>query len=418
MPTKINPANNQIHFMMDRLHPSQQEAVDQMKRFNVFRCGRRWGKSKLLMWLMLSEILKGKSLLKGKIVPRTIAYIAPKTTDQTYKDTWKELYDRTAMLQSDKPNKSERTFNFITGAYVRFFSAEAINRVRGGSWDYIFVDEAAQINNLEGAWQEVLSPTLVDRMGKIFISSTPKGMNGFYALAQREHYQRDWKSFHFTSYQNPMIDSAEIERLKEELTQEQYRQEIMAEFVDNAGVVFRGLDTVLRRPSHTVPNKTYRYVMGVDWGRDHDFTVVTIMCVNTNEMVVMDMFNKVGWDVQRSRIQRHQEDWECEKIIVELNSIGSVNAEALQNLGLPIVGFNTTATSKKYIIDSLALAIERNEISMLNYPEIKSQFLAFTTERLPSGGYRYTAPEGQHDDIVMSTAICYHGLTSVMPETW
>jgi hypothetical protein len=31
-------------------------------------------------------------------------------------------------------------------------------------------------------------------------------------------------------------------------------------------------------------------------------------------------------------------------------------------------------------------------------------------ERLPGGGYRYSAPSGAHDDTVIATALAWHGV--------
>ena len=37
------------------------------------------------------------------------------------------------------------------------------------------------------------------------------------------------------------------------------------------------------------------------------------------------------------------------------------------------------------------------------------ELLAFQAERLPSGLMRYSAPEGMHDDCVISLALAWHG---------
>lgn len=100
------------------------------------------------------------------------------------------------------------------------------------------------------------------------------------------------------------------------------------------------------------------------------------------------------------------QDWRPEIIIAESNSIGSPNIEALQNEGLPIEPFLTTAKSKPQLIESYVLAIERKEIILLNDPVIRSEHEAFELKQ--SSTYtKYSAPSGLHDDTVISHALAY-----------
>jgi hypothetical protein len=94
----------------------------------------------------------------------------------------------------------------------------------------------------------------------------------------------------------------------------------------------------------------------------------------------------------------------------EANSMGSVNIEALQSEGFPVRPFQTTAGSKNPLIEALALAIERREIALLPDDVLLYELASYTLERLPGGGYRYTAPPGAHDDTVMATALAWHGV--------
>jgi hypothetical protein len=69
----------------------------------------------------------------------------------------------------------------------------------------------------------------------------------------------------------------------------------------------------------------------------------------------------------------------------------------------------TTAASKSPVIEALALAIERAELALLPDEILLDELAAYTYELLPSGGYRYTAPSGLHDDLVIATALAWHG---------
>jgi len=90
--------------------------------------------------------------------------------------------------------------------------------------------------------------------------------------------------------------------------------------------------------------------------------------------------------------------------------MGGPLIEQLRRDGLSITSFYTSSMSKTAIIESLALALEKGEIKIPRIPALVDELLAFDQERLPSGGIRYGAPRGQHDDCVMSLAIAWHGM--------
>ena len=93
------------------------------------------------------------------------------------------------------------------------------------------------------------------------------------------------------------------------------------------------------------------------------------------------------------------------------NSIGQPVIEQLTREGLRIHPFTTTNASKAEAIEALALAFERGDIRILNDPVMLSELMAYQAERLPSGLLRYGAPTGGHDDIVMSLALAWTGVS-------
>jgi hypothetical protein len=161
-----------------------------------------------------------------------------------------------------------------------------------------------------------------------------------------------------------------------------------------------------------MPQAGHHYVAGVDWGRDHDYTVIVIIDVNTQAIVAMDRFNQIGWSLQRGRLKAIVERWRPDVIWAERNSIGEPNIEALQQEGLPVRAFQTTARSKAPLIESLALAIERGHIGLLDDPVLLGELASYSIERLSGGGYRYGAPSGSHDDTVMATALAWYAVVN------
>jgi hypothetical protein len=104
------------------------------------------------------------------------------------------------------------------------------------------------------------------------------------------------------------------------------------------------------------------------------------------------------------------------QIVAEENSIGGPNIEALREEGLPVIAFQTTATSKPPLIESLALAFERREIAILPDAVQLAELQAYerTVSRL-TGRSSYNAPEGYHDDTVMALALAWWGIVNRRP---
>jgi hypothetical protein len=160
------------------------------------------------------------------------------------------------------------------------------------------------------------------------------------------------------------------------------------------------------------PQLHHKYIFGVDWAQVHDFTVIVVMDKFTREMVAIDRFNQQDWALQRGRLVALYEKYNPEIVIAESNSIGGPNIEALVREGLRMRSFETTASSKPLLIESLVLAFERDEIKVLNHAILKGELMAYERKVTATGRSQYSAPDGMHDDTVIATALAWHGIVS------
>ena len=131
----------------------------------------------------------------------------------------------------------------------------------------------------------------------------------------------------------------------------------------------------------------------------------------SNTVVDYDRFNGVDWSLQRGRVVNMYNKWKPDVIVAEENSIGSPNIEALQDEGLPVQPFMTTAKSKPPLIRSLVLAFERGEITCLDDPVIKGELMSYEGKTNANNRTQYSAPDGMHDDCVIALALAWHGAT-------
>ena len=379
-------------------HEAQAEVHNSDARFRVLAAGRRFGKTRLGVFESMEQAFHPAG--------RRAWWISPSYKMATV--GWRPISRIAHSIPGATIKQSERLVEFPTGGSIQVRSADDPDSLRGEGLDYVCIDEAGFVN--ERAWSEAIRPALSDRKGKALIISTPKGKNWFFNSYQKGLQDEEWESFAYPTSSNPHIDKAEIEQAQKDLPDMIYQQEYEAKFLDDAGGVFR---KVMSAVTDQEP-QTGRYVMGVDWGRSHDATVMVIVNIDTGEVVEVMRLVKVDYQTQVNNLVALHERYPGD-IIAEQNAMGAPIVETLANQGLPIIGFTTTSQSKQKIIDGLALAFEQELIAIPNDPVLIGELQAFQAKRLASGRLQYSAPIGLHDDCVMALALAWSGKESSEP---
>jgi len=212
------------------LLPWQQEVFKDTTRFKVVAAGRRCGKSRMAAVTLLIEGLKcpqGSAVL----------YVSP-TMGQSRQIIWDLLLDLgREVIQSSHVNNLDITL--INGARIYVRGADRPDTLRGVSLTYAVLDEVADIK--PEAWEQVIRASLSDKRGRALFIGTPKGRNWFYdtfKLGESED-DPDWKSWHFTTADNPLIDQKEIESAKKTLSTFAFKQEYMASFTNAGSDIFK-----------------------------------------------------------------------------------------------------------------------------------------------------------------------------------
>ena len=375
----------------------QKEIVMSKARFKVIAAGRRFGKTETGKNLLLKAVLRRNGSVGWWIAP----------TYNTAAQVWRDLANTLAPL-NPTISAAQRRIDLPGGGHIAVRSAYNPDRLRGAGLDYAVLDEAAYMS--ASLWPEIVRPMLLERRGGAAFLSTPYGHNHFWELYKLglEPDQDEWASFQFPSIANPNIQESEIEALRAVTPDLVYRAEYRAEFVDHMGAVFRNIDAVLTAPLDPQPDPSRRVVIGVDWGRETDYTVCVVFDADSCRMLAIDRFNGLSWAASRARVANLSRRWNASAVWAESNSIGQPNIEALQAEGVPVRPFMTTLRSKQTLIDALAVAIEQESIALQPDPVLLNELKSFRLHALPGGGYRYAAPSGAHDDTVIALALAYH----------
>lgn len=253
------------------LHPAQSQIASDRHRFRVVNCGRRFGKTLLSCWEMFAVAVSKKDA--------RIAYVAP-TYQQARDIAWAELKKITHDVQSGTPNESRLEVRVKTSqggeSLISLRGWESIETLRGQAYDFIVLDEVSSYRNFWENWQEVIRPTLTDRKGEALFISTPKGFNHFYDLYNLEQKDEDFRSFHFTTYDNPHIPVDEIGKAKKELTEDRFAQEYLADFRKTEGLVYKEFS----RDRHIFHGDVARQVKvfgGLDFGTTNPAAAIRVI---------------------------------------------------------------------------------------------------------------------------------------------
>lgn len=212
-----------------KLLPWQQTVYNSPVRFKVVAAGRRCGKSRLAAWLLIINALQAKS---GHVF-----YVAP-TQGQARDIMWGLLLELAhPIISSSHVNNMQ--IKLINGASISLKGSDRPDTMRGVSLKYLVLDEYADMK--PSVWEEVLRPALADQKGECLFIGTPKGRNHFYELYKYAELSDDptYAAWHFTSYDNPLLDPNEIDTAKNSMSSYAFRQEFMASFEALGSEIFK-----------------------------------------------------------------------------------------------------------------------------------------------------------------------------------
>ncbi len=252
--------------MILKLHPTQQIVAKDNHDFRVVVCGRQWGKTSLAV-----EEMTACGYSQGG---KEIGYLAS-TFDQARNIAWVMLKDKTNSIWVKPPNESrlELTIHTQDGGESRLTLGgyENIETYRGRQFDFLVPDEVALMRNFEYNWHAVLEPTLAFRRGKALFLGTPKGFDHLYKLylLGQEEGNSYYKSWRFTSYDNPFLPKERIEQARATSTEDYFAQEYLADFRKATGLAHKPWDRKIHLIApFDVPDEWQRG-RGFDYGSAH-----------------------------------------------------------------------------------------------------------------------------------------------------
>lgn len=314
-------------------------------------------------------------------------------------------------------NETKRTLKFIrTGGSITARTASRPDHLRGLYADDLYLDEYAYMD--PAIWEKVAQPMLIDHDGNCLFVSTGQKRNHFFLLGLVAQQNTDgrWAFFRFPSTENPHLSASAIADLAKDMTEEEYREEILAEDVEGEGAVFRlyrddflpGLSIEEILTDHA----GHRGTAGLDWGRRHDFTCLSIGCATCSRELMLRRWQAEDYPTQRDIIQgiwtQLVEGGLAIEVLSEENAMGLPNLEQMRSDGVPVNGLMVRNAEKSQLVQGLRLTFEQRTWKWVWDLQGWRELEGYEAKVTPQGHVSYNAPESLHDDSIVARYLMLH----------
>jgi len=396
-----------------RPHPGQELFHRRPERMRIIAAGSRWGKDTASLMEMLALVTTAASADRPTtLIPRVHAWVVTPNYPLS-SEPWR-VVKRTIAQLNPLINESHKSIELPGDILLEFKSAERPETLVGSGLDVLVLLEAALIP--EVAWTTSLRPRLASpgRWGVLIASGTPKGRNWFHRLflSGQDEQNIDIWSAQFATWDNPLIDPAEIDAMRDMMPERSFAQEVGGEFVTDDGAVFHGVRACIVPPRSAQGD----VAVGVDFGMRQDSTAV-IALDRSGHVVGFDCFRRIPYEQIIDRVAAFILNQRARIVIPESNGVGDPLCELLEKKlagsNIRVAPFVTTSSSKRQIIDRLAISIEQRKVSFPDIPRLVNELEIFEFATSQTGTTRFNAPTGAHDDCVMALALAHHAFGSV-----
>jgi hypothetical protein len=286
----MNPAApvREVTVTLPTLHSGQVDAYKQKTRFFAVRAGRRYGKS------TFGEVIAEDAAIKSELV----GWFVP-----DYKRMTEILQEVSEVLQPVRkfPSGDRGVLRTITGGRIDFWTLEDEHAGRSRKYHKVIIDEAAFAKpNMMDIWERAIKPTLLDYRGSALVLSNTNGAvpdQFFWRICNEPEH--GFTTFHAPSHANPLLPREDLDAWAKSMHPLVYAQEILADFVDWAGVAFFAKDKMLvdgqpvAVPSHV--DAVFAVIdTALKTGKDNDATAVTYFGLSRSAKIPLLILD---WDI-------------------------------------------------------------------------------------------------------------------------
>lgn len=401
----------------------QVKMLEDPSKLVVVCAARRVGKS---------LVMSAKALWFAYTRPKTSTLIVASTQRQSMLmfDKLLSFISGSTLLQESVQRKTRTILEFTNGSRIVALPCGRTGRtLRGETADLVIIDEAAFVP--EDVILSVMMPMLATTNGTMVLLSTPWDKNHVFYTAFNDP---QWSKYRFKTEDNPMVKKEYLELQRRLLGEKRFRQEYLAEFVDDEKTFFP-MD-LLRKCVHVCESENCTFCKaqngdlshfssalygGYDPGGKFDMAGLAVVykasgtsttgewrppfrVVYTRTHLSKESGDAVYANFNRQIADLHRK-YPLKKVFMDSTGLGSPVLNDCRNLGLPVEGMSLHRDNKEELFGNLGLIIEKREVELPDSMELLASLNCITAERTSSGGYSFSHPRGTHDDLAYALAL-------------
>ena len=332
-------------------HEKQQEIFFKSKeRFKIIAKGRRFG---------LTKGMANYNILRAVEKPITLLWV-----DTIYSNI-ERYYERYFLpvlktLGSNYYHYSKRTQQLYIGkSVIDFRSADRPENLEGYGYNLITINEAGIILKNRRIWTESILPMTIDHKAEVIIGGTPKGKflkknekHLFYELYLKGEVasgqsavgnKGNWKSFNYSSYDNPLLDEEEIREVEKEIPLFLREQEIRGKFVEqNASELIKREWWRFYQLGASTSLGIIKTIQSWDTAfktkEENDFSVCTTWGISKSHFYLLDVFReRLEFPELKRKVVQLAEKYNVNEILIEDKASGqSLIQELERETRLPV----------------------------------------------------------------------------------
>lgn len=396
------------------LYAKQEAFVDCLARYTVVEASPKTGKTVSCILWIVEQAMQGK-------IGWNYWWVAP--TLQQADIAFRRLqiwFKESGLPQAAYGIRlATKSVALGNGTIVWFKGADKPDSLYGEDVYAAVIDEATRCK--EESWHAVRS-TLTATGGRIKIIGNVRGRrNWAYKLARRAQAgEQGMAYFGLTAYdavEGGIYSLAEIEDAERVLPAAVFRELYLLDASEDQGNPF-GFDAIEKAYLDHYSRKITELFAG-DLARGGKLNPLTK--TGRGDWTVILGLDAAG---HPTRMERWQANWTAieDKIVevvgttqtvIDETGVGAPVTEHLQARGANVEGFVFSSTSKQQIMELLASSLRQGLICIVGV-EAKNEFESFEYEYTRTG-CRYSAPDGENDDIVCAYAMANWKARQMIP---
>lgn len=334
------------------------------------------------------------------------------------------------MSQVAKKDDQRMQVIFKSGGQVIFDGADDDpDKHRGGDGAGYVVDEYD--DQSKRIFAEIIRPIIEFNKGWCVLGGTPRGLGNLHEgyKAGQDKDRPQWWSQILTAKEGinskgeRLFFDEQLQSIEKDYIADgiggAFKQEYLCEFIQGEAQVFRRIDELVKDElgfllKEIEPLPMHRYKMGCDPAITSDYWVNSVLDEHTHHEVYIERFQPNNTEFGITRTELLAMKYNNAEIVLDSSGIGKPIEDSMRARRLTVRAIKT-GTIKEQLITNLAMIADKLTVRFLPDVIATEEMREFSFERLPSGRYRFQAPEGKHDDTVIARALSVWELGAPMP---